>query len=285
MPMLFATENLPYWIFLAAGTALFSFVILSGGGGDNDVDADLDADLNVDLDTDVDLDIDVDADLDIDADLDADMDLDADVGSANSIDAISNVNVGADSGADSGTDSGSSTLDILGWLGVGKAPIILLLALDLCLWGLLGWMANVMIGSVIRVIPTGIFGLPILLGSMAIALLLGGQIARPIGKIFASFGESASADRLIGCTGTVSSARLHKVSAGKIAQVDVLDPAKNLVTVNAVLPLWAKVQPKIGDKVFVIERSDQVYLYFVVAKDSEDESKWFSTFSKAQRSP
>ena len=282
--MLFATENLPYWIFLAAGTLLFGLVILSGGGGDNDIDADVDADLDLDLDADVDLDIDVDADLDIDADLDVDadfdVDADADLGGPSNMDAISSVNVGADADA----DSGITALDILGWLGVGKAPLILLIALDLCLWGLLGWMANVMIGSIIRVIPTGIFGLPILLGSMAIALLLGGQIARPIGKVFASFGESASADRLVGCIGTVSSARLHKVSANKIAQVDVLDPAKNLVTVNAVLPLWVKIQPKIGDKVLVIERSDKAYLYFVIAKDSEDETKWFSTFAKAQRS-
>lgn len=279
--MLFATENLPYWIFLAAGTVLFGLVILSGGGGENDVDADIDADLGVDLDPDIDLDLDIDADFDIDADVDVDADLDIDAGvdTPTHMNAISNVNVSPNADVDSGV----TALDILGWLGIGKAPLILLLALDLCLWGLLGWMANVIIGSIWR-IPTGIWGVPILLGSMAIALLLGGQIARPIGQIFASFGESASADRLIGCIGTVSSARLHKVSTGKIAQVDVLDPAKNLVTVNAVLPLWVKVQPKIGDKVLVVERSDQVYLYFVVAKDSEDEAKWFATFAKAQRS-
>lgn len=277
--MLFATENLPYWIFLAAGTLLFGLVILSGGEGDNDVDvdADIDADVGVDLDADVDLDMDIDADVDVDVD----MDIDAAPGSFNEMEAVSNVNVSPEAGDG---DSEITALDILGWLGIGKAPLILLMALDLCLWGLLGWMANVIIGSIIQVIPTGILGVPILLGSMAIALLLGGQIARPIGKIFASFGESASADRLIGCVGTVSSARLHKVSTGKIAQVDVLDPAKNLVTVNAVLPLWVKFQPQIGDQVLVIDRSDQVYLYFVVAKDSEDEAKWFSTFAKAKRS-
>lgn len=266
-PMLFATENLPYWIFLVAGALLFGLVILSGGGGDNDVDADLDADIDVDLD--VDVDIDVDTDFDLDADIDS---------PGPDLEAISNMHV------ESEVDSGLTPFDILGWLGIGKAPLILLIALDLCLWGLLGWMANVIIGSMLGVIPTGIWGIPILLGSMAIALLLGGQIARPIGRVFASFGESASADRLVGCVGTVSSARLHKVSTGKIAQVDVLDPAKNLVTVNAVLPLWVKIQPKIGDKVLVLDRSEQAYLYFVVAKDTEDEEKWFSTFANVRRS-
>ncbi|MGK7891314.1 MAG: DUF1449 domain-containing protein [Leptolyngbyaceae cyanobacterium] len=284
--MLFSIENLPYWIFLGAGALLFGLVILSGGGDDDvdtDIDAGFDVDADVDLDVDVDVDVDVGVDVDADIDADVDADLDANVDApGGSGSGFSQANVGSD-GEDMAA-SGLTPLDILGWLGVGKAPIILLLALDLCLWGLLGWMATVVLGGLLSFVPFPILRIPILLGSMLIALAIGGQIARPIGKIFSSFGESASADRLVGCVGTVSSARLHNISTGKIAQVDVIDPAKNLVTVNAVLPIWAKVQPKIGDAVLVIERSDKAYLYFVVAKDSEDEDQWFSVISPAKSS-
>ena len=281
--MLFAIENLPYWIFLGTGALLFGLVIVAGGG-DDDVDADVDADFDADFDVDVDADLDID----IDAGLDADVGFDGVTPGAD-FDAVSSVNVdsepvGIGADADSDTGNGIAVSDILGWLGVGKAPIILLLALDLCLWGVLGWMTNVIVGGLLGRMLSNLLGLPILLGTMAIALTLGGQIARPIGKVFASFGESASADRLVGCVGTVSSARLHKVSAGKIAQVDVVDPAKNLVTINAVLPLWVKLQPKLGEKVLVIERSDKAYLYFVVAKDSADEEQWFSTIARAKHS-
>jgi len=58
-------------------------------------------------------------DFDIDADVDADADFDAD----------SNNQLGFG--------------QFLGWVGIGKAPLILLLATDLSLWGVLGWMLNV----------------------------------------------------------------------------------------------------------------------------------------------
>ena len=260
--MLFELENLPYWIFLGTGFLLFGFVIVSGGGDD-------DADLGGDFDT--------DADFDLDADIDADVDVDADIEAGDSP-------INLDSDIDVNGNGYWNPIQLLGWLGIGKAPLILLLALDLCLWGLFGWMLNVALGSVIGRIPSGILGIIVLVSSLVAALLLGGQIARPIGKVFASFGEDASGDRLVGCIGTVSSARLHKVSEGKIAQVDVRDAVKNLVTVNAALPIWANDIPKYGDSVLVIERSDKAYLYFVVLKDSPDQDRWFNNFSRAKHS-
>lgn len=239
--MLFALSNLPYWILLGTGIVLFLFIIFVGGGDD-----DLDLDANVDVDIDADLDVDTDTPLDFDTDADA--------------------------------ENGFSFLQALGWLGIGKAPLILLLALDLSLWGLIGWIGNTLIqeslgGGVGGLMEGGIF-----LGSLAIALMIGRWIAQPIGKIFASFGEDTSSDRLIGCVGFVCTGKVPVITEGKIGQVDVIDPARNRITVNAVLPDWATVQPNRGEQVLVIDRQDS--LYFVVVKNSLDQESWFNDSSR-----
>lgn len=230
--MLFDLVNLPYWIFLGMGVLLFMFVIVSGGGDD-------------------------DIDLDVDADLDADISADGD---SSPLD------------FDTDTDGEFSALQVLGWLGIGKAPLLLLLATDLSLWGLLGWMLNVAVGG------TVIFSGVVLLGSMVLALGLGGVVARPIGRAFASFGEDVSGDRLVGCIGTVSTGRIPPVEEGKIGQVDVLDPARNLVTVNAVLPDWATAIPQRGNNVILIDRSGSNYL--VVVQNSADQDQWLSNSAR-----
>lgn len=199
-----------------------------------------------------------DDDLDIDATVDADVDVDAD------IDADANA-------------SDFSFAQALGWVGIGKAPLILLLATDLSLWGLAGWMLNVSVGSRLSSLVGGLVGSAILGASLLIALFIGGQLAKPIGHVFASFGEDASSDRLVGCIGTVSTGRIPIITEAKIGQVDVLDSARNLVTVNAIVPDWASVSPQRGDKVLVIERLPQGYL--VIAKDSPDQERWLGNAS------
>ncbi len=211
---------------------------------------------------------------DDDLDVDADADIDADADGGNPVD------------FDADSDSDFSPLQVLGWLGLGKAPLILLLATDLSLWGVLGWLTNVIIGGLVGGVVSGLIGGAVLLGSLSLSLLAGGQIARPIGKIFASFGEDASGDRLVGCIGTVSTGKIPKASDNKIGQVDVVDPAKNLVTVNAVLPDWAAVLPSLGDKVLIIEHhsltpaSTTSSTYSVIVKDSVDQDAWFANHSR-----
>lgn len=187
-----------------------------------------------------DIDLDGDADLDIEGDVDGDVD-------------------------------GFELGHILGWFGIGQAPLILLLATDLSLWGLLGWFLNVVLfgGS-----PGIIFS-----SSLMVALLLGKAIAHPLGKIFASFGEDASSDRLVGCLGTVSTSLIPPAAEGKIGQVDVLDPARNRVTVNAILPEWATLVPQRGNQVLVIDRNGPIYV--VIVKDSPDQESWFSQSSRS----
>ena len=67
---------------------------------------------------------------------------------------------------------------------------------------------------------------------------------------------------------------------GKIGQVDVLDSARNLVTINATLPSWAKVVPGRGTQVLVIDR--QPHNYLVIAKDSSDEQEWLMNSSRTK---
>ncbi|WP_414543600.1 DUF1449 domain-containing protein [Nostoc sp. CCY0012] len=178
-----------------------------------------------------------------------------------------------DADFDADTNGELNFEQFLGWAGIGKAPLILLLATDLSLWGILGWMLNVFLSSFIGNF-TNFFGSIILFSSLIISLLLGRLIAQPMGKIFAEFGEDTSSDRLVGCVGTVTSFYVPIENQEKIGQVDVLDPKRNLLTISAVLPAWATVAPQRGEKVIIIECQPQKYL--VIAKDSADEERWLA---------
>lgn len=165
-------------------------------------------------------------------------------------------------------------LEFLSWLGLGQAPLILLLAIDFSLWGLLGWMFNVWLGALLGGTPGNFGSFGVLLGSLVVAVILGRWIAYPVGKALAAFGEDPSSDRLIGRAGRVTSSTIPRKSQGKIGQVDVLDAAHNLVTISAVLPEWAAVPPQRGDKVLIIDRTPQVY--FVIREDSPDQQLWLA---------
>lgn len=200
---MFDFANLPYWIFLVAGIALF--VIAISVGGEDDLDAD-------------------------------------------------------------GFD-----IPVIGWLGVGRVPLLLLLAADLSLWGLLGWVANVALG-----VPKSPIDVLLFIVTGGVSVFLGGALARPLGRLFfASFSEDASSDRLVGCLGTVCSSQLPRQNENKVGQIDVVDPAKNLVTVNAVIPTEAQVVPQRGQTVLVVEHYPDYYL--AIAHDSIDSDRWLGT--------
>lgn len=167
---------------------------------------------------------------------------------------------------------GNFNLGFLKWAGIGKAPLILLLAIDLSLWGLFGWMLNVWLASFLNQIPSGIWNVIVLILSLFISLFTGGLIARPMGQIFAEFGEDTSSDRIIGRNGTVSSGTIPMEKQGRIGQVDVIDRFGNLVTINAIIPEWATVIPRHGEQVIVIDRHEDIY--FAIAKDSSDVEHW-----------
>ncbi|MEA5618255.1 DUF1449 domain-containing protein [Cronbergia sp. UHCC 0137] len=167
---------------------------------------------------------------------------------------------------------------LLGWVGLGKAPLILLLAIDLSLWGVIGWMLNVWLGGLFQAKINALMGIIVLLTSLIISLFGGRLLAQPIGKIFAEFSEDVSSDRLIGGVGTVTSFYIPTEHQGKIGQVDILDPKRNLLTITAIIPDWATVAPQRGDKVIVIELKQRIYV--VIAKDSVDEERWLDTSNR-----
>lgn len=176
----------------------------------------------------------------------------------------------SDIDVDAGADF--SSVQLLGWLGFGNVPLLLLLATDLSLVGLLGWMFNVIVGELTGSLPSkGLSAVILCISAVVLGLCLGAMISRPLGQMFSAFGEDTRADRLVGRLGTVTSAYIPKE---KIGQVDVLDADSNRVTISATLPQWATVIPQRGEEVLVIERSPQAYL--VVARESPDADRWTS---------
>jgi hypothetical protein len=163
---------------------------------------------------------------------------------------------------------------LLGWAGIGKAPLILLLATDLSLWGIVGLILNSWAISLSNSNLSGFISGTVLLISLIISLFMGRLIAAGIGQIFAEFSEDASRERLIGCLGTVTSFYIPSEQEGKIGQVDILDRKSNFLTISAVLPKWATVSPKRGEKVIVIEINQQNYV--VIAHNSRDEELWLA---------
>lgn len=169
--------------------------------------------------------------------------------------------------------------ELLGILGIGKAPLILILGIDFSTWGVTGWILNLVVGSLTGEIPQRFWGLGGLIAivSMFIAMATGKVLSYPLGKIFAEFGEDTNSDRLIGCVGTVTSKTIPYLRDQKIGHADVLDSYNNRITVMVTLPGWAKVIPHRGQQVLIIEQKSQAYLG--IAKDSSDEDYWLNNHS------
>ena len=182
------------------------------------------------------------------------------------------VNTDADAlDVDIEADEGISLFTLLHWLGVGRVPLLLLLALDFSVLGVFGWLLNVLFYQVSGTWPGVGWGALIGVVALGMALGLGSLCARPLGRIFAQFSEDASGDRLLGCQGQVTSAQIPPSGSG-IGQVSVLDAARNRLTVPAVLPPWATVIPQYRQDILIIDRQGSEYV--VIAKDSLDEGLW-----------
>ena len=239
--MLLHPANLLYWVLIGIGVAFFLLIIISGGGEEG---GEIDSDVDINFESNG-----FSLDADVEADIEADLNSEGDEFNA---------------------------LQVLTWFGVGKAPLMILLAIDFSAWGVAGWTLNTILGTLIGRIPDRFFGLGglIFFGSLFIGVWTGKLLSYPLGQMFSSFGEDVKSERLIGCVGTVSSKTIPYLIEGKIGQADVYDTAGNLVTISVSLPHWADVIPHHGQQILIIEREEHSYLG--IAKDSSDEDKWLN---------
>ncbi len=244
--MILHPANFLYWALIVIGIIFFSLIIFSSDGEE---DLEIDSDTNFGgsdgsrfkVNSDLEVEIDTDADLEIDG------------------------------------EKGFNPWRLLSWIGLGKAPLMILLGIDFSSWGMAGWILNTIIQSITGKIPDQFWGLGgvVLITSFLIGILIGSLLSHPIAHLFASFGEDVSSERLIGCIGTVSSKKLPYLTEGKIGQVNVYDTAGNLVSIGVALPHWATVIPHRGYPVLIIEQHQRGYL--AIAKESSDEDKWMNS--------
>lgn len=204
-----AWYNLPFSLALLAflGLSVLQFI---GLGGEHDADADFDHDL----------------DLDHDVDLDHDADLDHDFGHD--------------------IEGGSAWLEMLHFLGVGYAPLTMVLLVLLGGFGLSGWIINRLALGWFPAYPGWALA-TVLVAALAAAAWITSRMARLIGRALPSFASSAiSASQLVARRGWVVSAQVDQ----SYGQVKIRDSGGTLITV------FAKVDP---DKP-PIPRNSEVYL-------------------------
>lgn len=200
---IFAWYNLPFTIMLML-CGLFAILQLIGLGDhhNSDIDADFDADLDADLDFDADADFDLHADVEFHAD--------------------------ADFHAD--TDGLPDLLSVLAFLGVGKAPLMVVLVVLLGSMAVIGWTLNTILEAVLGSYPT--WGLLLVLPiTFIIGSLISSRISRYIGQALPSISSTATGvSGLIGRRGAVISPRIDD----KYGLVRVRDEGGTLINVFAI---------------------------------------------------
>lgn len=197
-----AWYNIPFTLLLLSCIFL-AFLQLIGLGGEGDSDADLDSDLDLDADADLDGDLDVDGDVDADGDLDHDL--------------------------DPGGGDFSNLLSALAFLGIGKAPLMVVLLLLFGSMGLLGWTFNSLVQNRLGYYPGLAFALVLPL-SLVLGGLFSSRTARFIGRALPPISTTAShAAALVGRRGTVISPAVDQ----KYGLVRLRDDGGTLINIFA----------------------------------------------------
>jgi membrane protein implicated in regulation of membrane protease activity len=207
---LFAWYNLPFTILLIACIVLAVFQLM-GLGGDHDSEGEAGVDHDADFDHDADLDHDADVDHDIDHDVDHDMDHDV--------------------SHDTGSDAGSSALNILAFIGLGKAPLLVVLLILFGSIGLLGWTLNSFLTRTFGAYPSMAF-VAVLPITIVVGTLISSRSARCIGRALPPISTTATrAQALVGRRGTVISPFVDT----KYGMVHLRDDGGTLLNVFAVI--------------------------------------------------
>jgi membrane protein implicated in regulation of membrane protease activity len=209
-----AWYNLPFTVLL--GLSIFvALMQLSGLGGDDDSNSDLDHDVDAgDLDHDVDMghDADLDHDLDHDVSHEADHDADAEHGDA-----------------EHGNADHGDSFSPLSFLGIGKAPLLVVLMILFASVGLVGWLLNGVSQAVLGAFPGLLVCITLPVAGL-VGTLLTSRAARLIGQLMPPLTTTASrAQALVGMTGTVTSPFVDE----KYGMVRLRDAGSTMITIFA----------------------------------------------------
>ena len=232
-----AWYNLPFSILLGL-CAVLAVLQMIGLGGEADTEADADADVDVSADADVDADADADGDADGDADADQDLDHDA--------------------SADAGLPG---ALSMLAFLGMGKAPLAVVLLILFGSVGILGWLLNSLVQGVLGAYPG------IALAVVLPVTLIGGgfissRISRLIGRALPPISTTAMrAQAFVGRRGTVISPYVD----GKYGLVHLRDRGGTLISVFAITTAQEPI--KRGSEVVLVSYDGTKRQYTVAALD------------------
>lgn len=234
----FATAwyNLPFTLALLAFLTLSALQFIGLG---EDHDTDLDHDLDIDHDLDLDHDFDHDLDVDQDLDLDHETDLAHDLAGGEPV-----------------------WLEVLQFLGVGHAPLTLVLLIWVGGFGILGWVANSFVLNIVPTYPSWALVI-VLVGALSISAWSTSRLARLIGRAIPAFASSAtSASQLVSRRGRVASVQIDD----SYGQVKVRDSGGTLITVFAKVDPGKPPIPR-DSEVYLVDYDAARKVYIVVPSD------------------
>src|SRR5512136_260247 len=264
-----AWYNLPFSLALLAFLGL-SAVQFIGLEQDHDAAADADAHIDLGHDVSVEHDLGVDHDLAMDHDVSVDHDLavehDADLGHDldHDLDHDIDHDVDHDVGHDVAHDAGGAPAwaGALRFLGVGQAPLTMVLLVLLGGFGILGWIANASVLGIMPKYPAWVLAVVLLL-DLFVAAWFTSRVAVFIGRAVPAFSSTAtSVKRLVSRRGHVVSPQVDE----KYGQVKVRDQGGTLITVFAVVDPG---KPSIlrDAEVILVEYDEAKKMFIVVPSD------------------
>lgn len=220
--------------FTAPLTLVFIFALfrlIMGGMDFGEAEVDADADVDVDVDAEVDIDADVDADAEVDADADADAE-----------------------------GHSGSFIDILGFLNVGRVPVMVVLMSLFATWGISGLIANALFNVAAN--PNWLWA------SCIVAFLCSFVGTRyltfGISKLFPESERAVTDVQLLGMRGRVISGQITTTFGTARVQV----PDGPALTVNCRIKT-DQVNPVKGDTVILVNYDDEKRIFDVKKSEIE----------------
>lgn len=207
------------------------FRLIMGGMDFGDAEVDADADVDVDVDAEVDIEADVDADAEVDADADADAE-----------------------------GHSGSFIDILGFLNIGRVPVMVVLMSLFATWGISGLIANALFNVAAN--PNWLWA------SCIVAFLCSFVGTRyltfGISKLFPESERAVTDVQLLGMRGRVISGQITTTFGTARVQV----PDGPALTVNCRIKT-DQVNPVKGDTVILVNYDDEKRIFDVKKSEIE----------------